>query len=344
MMTLHGKKILFLTANFFNYEVAIIKRLKELGAEVDFFNERPSDSVFTKGIIRVKSSLYETKIRSYYQKILHKINNKNYDFFLLIKGETIPHFFLEEFAEKNPNATKIFYSYDAADEYPKFLKLYPYFDKNFTFEPKDAVKFNLHFRPLFFIDEYRNSPKKSKKEFHLIFIGSAHTDRYIIGEKVREKCNSYHLKTYFYYFAPGKTAFFLKKIFDKTLRKFDIKKLSFNKLSHQEIIGKYQKSFSVLDINKPFQNGLTMRTFEALASGRKLITTNSDIQKYVFYNPQNVLIIDRSNIQIPKSFFETEFQSIPEKTLEMMSLDSWLHCLFFENQDDFWNVQSFESH
>ena len=85
-MNLNGKKILFLSPHFFGYEKAIVTRLKELGAEVDFFNERPSNSVFSRGIIRVKSSLYQAKINKYYKNILNQIKGKNYDFLLLIKG------------------------------------------------------------------------------------------------------------------------------------------------------------------------------------------------------------------------------------------------------------------
>ena len=92
-MNLVGKKILFLSANFFGYEKAITQKLLELGAEVDFYNERPSDSIFTKGIIRVRRKFYQKKINRYYRKISEEIIDKKYDFLLLIKGETIPFFF-----------------------------------------------------------------------------------------------------------------------------------------------------------------------------------------------------------------------------------------------------------
>lgn len=339
-MILKGKKILFLTANFFNYEVEIIKRLKEFGAEVDFFNERPSDSVFTKGIIRVNSSLYQSKIDNYYKKILHEIQLKKFDFFLLIKGETMPNFFLEEFTKNNPQATKIFYTYDSAVEYPKFLKLYPYFDKVFTFEPEDAKKYNLHFRPLFYLKEYRSLQSNSKPQYDISFIGTAHTDRYLIGEKVAEISEKQKLSSFYYYYAPGKLAFLLKKVFDKNLKEFDLKKLSFQKLSHQNIIEIYKNSFAVLDINKPFQKGLTMRTFEVLAASKKLITTNTDVRKYPFFNSNNVQILNRENLDLDEEFFTTEFQKIPEKDLEMMSLDSWIECLFIREQDEYWGIKN----
>lgn len=335
-MNLNGKKILFLSANFFGYEKAIVKRLRELGAEVDFYNERPSDSVLSKGIIRVNKNFYFKKIKSYYQKILKETSDRNYDFFLLIKGETIPFSFLEKFKKSHPSVKMIYYSYDAVQEYPKFLKLYSYFDNNFTFEPKDALEHNLHFRPLFFLNDYRNSTTDVSINYDVVFIGSAHTDRYLIGEKVKEICTTKNLKTYFYYYAQSKAAFLLKKFFDQNLKKFDSKKLNFKKLQHSEIAEIYKQSLSVLDINKPFQDGLTMRTFETLASGKKLLTTNSDIKNYPFYNKDNMMILNRNKIEVDSEFFKSDFKRISPETLEMMTLDSWIQCLFVKNQDEYW--------
>lgn len=338
-MNFNEKNILFLSPNFFGYEKAIQKRLEELGAVVDFFNERPSDSILSKGIIRVKSSLYQRKIDKYYNSILKKTVAKDYDFFLLIKGESIPFSFLEKFRIENPITVMIYYSYDAVLEYPKSEKLYPYFDQNFTFEPSDALKYNLNFRPLFFLDDYRNSKDNNSLKYQISFIGSAHTDRYLVGERIREEAEKLSLKSFFYYYAPGKATFKLKKIFDKNLQRFDSRKLSFKKLSHQEIQNIYHNSYAVLDVNKPFQAGLTMRTFEVLASGKKLITTNTDIKNYPFYSKENVLIVDRKHISLSSEFFETPFRQMDQGVLEKMSLNSWIDCLFFQKQDEYWNLK-----
>lgn len=335
-MNLKDQDILFISANFFGYEKEISQRLRQLGSVVDFYNERPSDSLLSKGIIRVNGRLLKNKINAYYQKILEETKTKNYDYFLLIKGEAIPFFFLEQFRAYHSKTKMIYYSYDAVLEYPKFLKLFPYFDENFTFEPQDALHYKLHFRPLFFLDSYQNSELKTEVKYDLAFIGSAHTDRYVIGEEIHHICQRNKLKTYFYYFAPSKHTFLLKKLFDKNLKKFDLKKLSFKKLDHVEIAQIYAASHAVLDLNKPFQAGLTMRTFESLAAGKKLITTNADVKNYPFYNRENILIIDRSNITLNSQFFESDFKKMDEEQVNMMSLDSWIECLFFKHQDDYW--------
>ncbi len=334
-MTLSGKNILFISASFFDYEKAIKKQLENMEANVDFFDERPSNSILMKGIIRVNRKYVQKIINRYYENILKKISDKSYDFFLLIKGESVPIFFLEVLRKNNPSIKMIYYTYDSFEEYPALKGLLKFFDEKFTFDRNDAKQYGLHFRPLFFTEEYFTQNLNSI-DFDVAFIGSAHTDRYVVGENVKIECDKMNLKSFFYYYTPGKLAFKLKKLTDKKLKNFDLKKLSYQKLTHKQIIEIYSKSKVILDINKPFQNGLTMRTFEALALGKKLITTNKDIVNYPFFHPQNILVIDRENISINKDFFKSEFIPLTNDTLEKMSLSSWVECLFYSNQDQYW--------
>lgn len=337
-MIFKNKKILFLSARFFHYENAITQQLEKLGAQVDYFDERPSNSVWTKGIIRVNPKMYQKRINSYYQLILKQIQNKKYDYFLLIKGETVPFFFLEKFKKEFPQTQMIFYAYDAMNEYPRMLKLLPFFDRKITFEPSDAIKYKLEFRPLFYLNSYKKSEVQKEKKYDITFIGSAHTDRYQLGETIRELAEKMNLKTHFFYYSPSKIAYYLKRLFDADFKKVKLKKLSFTQLNHQEIQKIYNQSFSVLDINKPFQNGLTMRTFETLAAGKKLITTNPDIRNYPFYNPQNILYINREKIELSFDFFQSDFQELTSHDLEKMSLKSWLMEVFFENDSTYWSI------
>lgn len=334
-MSFQGKKILFISPRFFNYENAIIEKLTELGAQVDYFDERPSNSILSKGIIRINPKLIALKINNYYREILNSIKDNEYDYFLLIKGESIPFSFLEEFNIIFTHTKKIFYTYDSVYEYPKFVDLMNYFDKNITFEPLDAKKYSFLFRPLFYLNQYKRNDN-SENLYDIIFIGSAHTDRYIIGEKVNQIGKKLNLKTYFYYYIPNKLTYFFKKILDPNFKEFNIKKLSFEKLSHKDISNLYKDSFSVLDINKPFQLGLSMRTFDTLASSKKLITTNHDIKKYPIYNPNNILIIDREKVEINLDFFQSKFESYEQNTLYEMSLDSWLNDVFLNDKIVFW--------
>ena len=82
-----------------------------------------------------------------------------------------------------------------------------------------------------------------------------------------------------------------------------------------------------------------MRTFEALASGKKILTTNSDIKNYPFFSEENVMILNRKNLKISEDFFKTSFSEIDDETLSKMSLDSWIECLFLHHQDQYWGIK-----
>ena len=334
---LQSKKILLFSVSFFNYEKIIGERMKELGAHVDFYDERPSNSIFVKGLIRLKRELYKVQIDKYFKRILGDIKNKRYDYFLLIKGEVVPDFFIEELKALNPNIIMIYYNYDSFKNNPNAQSILKYFDKKFTFDKKDALDYKINFRPLFFSKEYEEiNDIHNGFEYETMFVGTAHTDRYIISEKVKSWCEKNKYRSYTFYYSPSKSVFYFKKRFDKTFKTFDINKITFKSLQHSEIIKLYKKSKAVLDINHPFQTGLTMRTFEALGAGRKLITTNPYVKEYPFYNPQNILVIDRKNVILNKDFFETDFVKMDIESLHKMSLDGWIDCLFNKEQDEYW--------
>ena len=85
-----------------------------------------------------------------------------------------------------------------------------------------------------------------------------------------------------------------------------------------------EDTVSVVDIEHPNQSGLTIRTIEAVFSGRKLITTNSDIANYDFYDKNNILIIDRKNPVIPNGFLEGKVTEMKSNMVDKYSIKGWL--------------------
>ena len=335
--TLQNKKIIFFSVQTFNLEKEIIKKLQEFGALVDYYDERPSNSNFTKGIIRLKRSVYQHKIDRYYNHILQTTKAKKYDFLFVNRGEVVPAFFLEKFKEQQPQCKFIFYTWDSFTNHKHPTTILKYFDVCYTFDSDDAVKYNINFRPLFYLDDYKKIKNNNTKiMYDLLFLGTAHSDRYKISTKISDWCAANNLSSFCFYFMQGKAVYFYKKMFDKTFQEFDYKKLSFKSLTTQQIKELYAQSNVVLDINHPGQKGLTMRTFESVGVAKKMITTNAEIKKYSFYNPNNIFVIDRNNIQLEKSFFETQYQDIDENLYYKMSIEGWLNCLFVEKESNVW--------
>ncbi|WP_010589522.1 hypothetical protein [Acinetobacter parvus] len=60
--SLHGKNILFFCVQTFNLEKDIIQQLEKHGAFVTYYDERPENNNFTKGMIRLKRGFLEKKL------------------------------------------------------------------------------------------------------------------------------------------------------------------------------------------------------------------------------------------------------------------------------------------
>jgi hypothetical protein len=335
---LNNKKILFFSVQTFNLEREIIKKLVDSGAEVSYYDERPSNNNFVKGIIRLKRSVYQHRIDTYYKKILLKTSTDNYHYLFVNRGEVVPEFFLEAFKIQHPSCEFIFYTWDSFKNQSHPTKILKYFDRKFTFDPDDAVNFNLNFRPLFYLDSYSKIKKIAvqKAKYDLLFLGTAHSDRYKITNIVVNWCSENNLTSFYYYFIHGRLVYFYKKLFDQSFKIFDYKKLNFESLTTNQILELYKNANVILDINHPGQKGLTMRTFEAIGAGKKMITTNSEIKRYSFYNENNIFLIDRNNIVLDKNFFDSTYKNIGTDLYDKLSIEGWLHCLFVENESDFW--------
>jgi hypothetical protein len=336
---LRKKRILFLSVKTFNYEKVIAAELRNTGAVVDYFDERPSNSVFVKGVIRLKKSIYQNEINRYYSNILKKIEGVAYNYFFVIKGEVVPTFFIEKVKLHNPNCQLIYYTWDSFSNNKNSDVILKYFDRVFTFDSDDAKKHNLYFRPLFYLNDYKqikNSRVVEDLEYDLLFLGTAHSDRYVISNTLVNWCKNNNLKAYAYYYMQAKSVFMFKKFFDKSFKTIDKKKIRFESLNLAEILELYKKTKVILDIHHPNQKGLTMRTFEALGAGKKLITTNAEIKKYRFYNDKNILIIDRDKPMVTIEFFECDSQEMSSDILDSMSIRGWLQALFVDSKPNFW--------
>ena len=118
---------------------------------------------------------------------------------------------------------------------------------------------------------------------------------------------------------------------------FNVSKINFKNLSMNSILDLYKESNVILDIHHPLQNGLTIRTFETLGAKKKIITTNEQIKKYIFYNSNNILIIDRKSPKIDINFFKQDFQDCDKDLYYAMSLNGWIDTIFYNKfTNKFW--------
>jgi hypothetical protein len=311
--------------------VAIAKKLQELGADVMQFDERPKNNFLTKALIRIDRKIIKRTITQYYKNILGQTQQHKFDFVFVVNLEAMTPVIVEMLRKQQPQARFILYMWDSIKNKKPAQLAFKLFDWCYSFDKNDASTLpNVNFRPLFFIDEFdcKRWNNNATLNYDLCFIGTVHSDRYNLVKGVKKQADSFGLKTYFYLYFHNKILFFYKKLRDIKFYNARVSEFEFNPISAIDLAQKIKESGAVLDVQHPRQTGLTMRTLEMLGASKKLVTTNTHIVAYDFFNPQNIAVIDRENPKIDASFFKTEFAEVDGKIRERYSLRGWLLEIF----------------
>jgi hypothetical protein len=318
---LNGQHILVISPKYFGYQERIIERLKYYGVSVFWLDGRPDNSFVTKTIMRYFPILYKTKVTNYYESSIKNI----FDTILIINPEYLSINIL--FALRKKAAQLILYMWDSLLNKKNIAGVIKYFDKVFTFDSEDAGRLNLSFRPLFFSSGIQEQKGYSDK-IDISFIGTGHSDRAQIIEKLKKQSRQLELKYFFYLYLQSKFVYYFYKVSNRHFRKIKKSCFHFKHIDYEEYIKVSESSRAIIDIEHPNQKGLTMRTFEVLGKGKKLITTNKNITKYDFYNTSNILVIDRYNPVIDKDFIDSNYQPLPVNIYYKYSIDGWLEDIF----------------
>jgi hypothetical protein len=265
--------------------------------------------------------LFKKNIKTIFfgKKIIEHLNKNTtkQDVILVIKGDYIdPKSILE--LKKYGKKTIAFFN-DNTHKCPKIIRVIPYFDEVFSFEKKDCEKYNLKFATNWIYNSTAITPEKviKQKVFTIISDDKRLSTLIKIASNLHAKNISHKIFVY-------------NKKRKKRTGTIDY----INKhVSLPEVNNHINSSQVLLDINRENQEGLTFRVFESIGLQKKLITTNSDIINYDFYNPNNILIIDKKRPDIISSFFDKEYEPLPESIFYKYSLDGWIENVIFNNSE-----------
>ncbi len=324
-MTLQNKRVLLFAPKYFGYEKAIEQTLIDMGAFVDYFDERPGNSFFDKALIRIDKRFLQHKIRKYYQKIQKEVSGKEYDYVLVVNIESMLSSTLADLRGQFPAAKFVLYMWDSVRNKKGAVDTFSYFDKILSFDKDDARDFNLHFRPLFYMNEYAQIGQQHKNySYDAIFVGTVHSNRYWFVKTLEQLLLKRGQRVFFYFFLGSKILYYREKIKNRSFRGVVKSDFHFKSLPKSELLRLISCSKVIVDIQHPMQTGLTMRTIEALGACRKLITTNKHIVEYDFYNPNNIQVVDRDNPQISESFLQGDYQALDEDIYNRYSIRYWV--------------------
>lgn len=327
MKSLDEVNILLLYAKFFNYDQIVKTKLEELGAHVELFDARAEVSTFEKAVKKFYRGQYQKKQIAFHNGIQQKLENINFDY--VFSNSFLPKETVMGYRKKFPSAKLVLYLDDSVANLRGVEQTFELYDRVITFDRADACKYSIEFRPLFYADSFANTNNdENKMENDICFIGTVHSDRLKVIEKIEKICKT-HDKTFFTYcYLQSKVMFYIYYILKKEFRHKKKNYFKYVPMKSDLVAKTMSNSFAILDIQHPKQTGLTMRTIETVGSRKKMITTNADIKNYDLYNPHNICIIDRNNPEISDEFFTTSYEVLLPEIQYKYSIDGWINYIF----------------
>ena len=322
---LKGKRILFIALP--GYSKGMKEKMEDMGAEVIHINDKPKDTFLGKALGRLGLGFYENIINDYYAAELSKIREKNFDYILVIRGEYTPKDSLERMRSYFPTAKMVLYMWDSLVNNKLIRAKWEYYDKVYTFDRIDYLnhKESIDFLPLFYYEDYLPKDTGGKEyKYDLSFIGTGHEDRVKIVKALALQLENKQRNVFSYFFFPHKLVYYLNKIKNPHFKYVRMEDVEFKQLPFEKLYEIYSQSKCVVDIESSKQNGLTMRTIEMIGLEKKLITTNKDIVHYDFFNPDNIMILDRKDPVIDLEFIDRPYIPLDEKIRTKYSLHDWI--------------------
>lgn len=308
-------RILLISSYIFGYMDFAVEEMQRQGHEVEvfYYEQEPLSFSYknighkiTAGMGKLFGRNAKTKSRE--NSLKAELRDESFDYTLIIHGQYLnheTHVFLKSISRRY-----VAYFFDSIKKMPAQKKIMHHFDKVFSYEPEDCQKYGFEFITNFIPTTNYTSIVSGFKVFHI----STRDHRFSVLEKLATYFKQNAIPFHFILFTKSKNP----------VNHFEIspKKLDF------KAIGKHIKeSTCLVDIQRKDQKGLSFRPFEALGNQKKLITNHPEIQSYDFYHPNNILIIDENDIQIPAEFTQSGYHEVPEEIVGKYTLDHWVKTI-----------------
>jgi hypothetical protein len=256
-------RVLVIAPRFFGYEQEIVAELTRSGHRVDLLADRPFNSPFMKAVMRFRPELggHHTCDRFFTQR-MEQLSRSDYSTILVIQGEGVTTKTLLGLRNAYPRARLVFYTWDSIENKPFSKRNLPLYDRCTTFDPVDAKKYGMGFRPLFYTNGF-DRPTDTVYTYDLSFIGTVHSDRYRIVQSLLEQLPP-DTRTFVYLYLQAPWMYDVRRIFTNTLDGAKREEFRFDPLGKDVVQATFFGSRAVLDIEHTQQRGATMRTMESL--------------------------------------------------------------------------------
>ena len=258
----------------------------------------------------------EENFKNFCKKSLKNLPQKKFDYCLVIRGDLIPEFVINH--ARSISKKMVDYQLDGLSVSSKILDYQKYFDRIFVFDPEDVKRhpsFNLVFLPNCYFGE---TDFTQPSEIDLLYIGQ-------FIEKRHQQLSSIHnyLESQQMHYS-SYTSLYQGRDFIPLHHKILHHKIS---TTYQENIDFVKKSKTLIDFKRDEHDGLSLRFFEAMQYGKKIITDNFSVKNYDFYHPNNIFVTNYVNLEGLVDFLQSPHQSLPSELVEKYSFKNWINTI-----------------
>lgn len=330
-----NRRLLLLVPSFHNYENRIVEAAESLGYECLRLDERIGNGAFEKILTRIGLvQKIKPLMKRYFANLVKAAREFDPDVVLVVNAETLDEALVRRFRASLPSARFLIYMWDSSSKKKISREMYAQFDRAFSFDPEDCERIDmLHHIPLFHLNseiDWDMEQEGQDFDYECTFIGTARIRRMIILARAARQLVADGKRFYFYLYTPS-LAHYMVYLALKALTGFRgiVSRESVPYEAYQAIIA---RSASCIDIEQSNQKGLTIRTLEVVFSGRPLITTNSWVSEYDFYNEFPVSVFDaKGELQVRRQRPTLESRKLFKK----YSLHQWLSNILDEREDNY---------
>ena len=258
----------------------------------------------------------EENFKNFCKKSLKNLPQKKFDYCLIIRGDLIPEFVINH--ARSISNKMVDFQLDGLSVSSKILDYQKYFDRIFVFDPEDVKKYPeaaLHFLP----NCYFGEPDFSiPSEIDLLYIGQYLDERNVQLKNLHQYLEEHQLSY------TSHTSLYRGRCFEPLHPKVLQHKTS---TSYEGNLDFVKKSKIIIDFKRKEHNGLSLRFFEAMQYGKKIITDNVSVKNYEFYHPNNIFVTDFVHLDGILEFIQKPYHPLPETLIEQYGFKNWIKVI-----------------
>lgn len=256
---------------FFGYLNRIAGLMTTRGIPTRFYDEFPSNGIFTKIILRYSPlAVRQQATRRYHEQITAEIIRSGATHVLFGTIEMFPHACIRRLKDHGIVMSR--YAWDSVHNKPYAKTLDPYMLAVASFDPGDCEREGYIYIPLYSGAKTLGWPDRCDIDF--LYCATFHSNRPSVMARVIDESLQSGWKLELMLFFHSRKLWHLRYLLNPAVWHMG-SLIATKPFSLDEIADMTARSRVVIDIHHGGQSGLTMRTFEALSLGAIVLTTNA---------------------------------------------------------------------